>query len=116
VEWGALGGVAVIAVVLFVLKVIFLPTVVYVIAVAGVAYGIWKGRETNTLYTVFLGCALIALLTAVLCLWIELQRYGYNIKAKSRGPQAAVTQSFGLDSPDSSAIGAAKPQEVWAIV
>ena len=40
------------------------------------------GRKTNTVFVVFLGCVLAAVLTAVYCLWMELARYKFDIKAQ----------------------------------
>ena len=40
------------------------------------------GRKTNTVFVVILGCVLAAVLTSVYCLWMELVRYKFDIKAQ----------------------------------
>jgi len=54
---------------------------VYLIALGAIFFGVWKGRETNTFYSVILACALAALLTAVFILWSEVGDYGFHLKA-----------------------------------
>ncbi len=61
---------------------IFISTAIYILAVAAIPYALWKTRKTATIYTVFLGCVLAAILTAVYCLWVELGRYDFDIKAQ----------------------------------
>ena len=91
VAWAAALAGAVILLALALLHFIYFGTAIYLISIGLVFYGIWKDRETNTAYTVLLGCALIAVLTAVYCLWIELGRYHFNISAKQ---QASVSASI----------------------
>ena len=90
---GAVAG-AVIVLALVFLQFIYFGMAIYAISVGLVLYGIWKERETNTVYTALLGCALIAVLTAVYCLWIELGRYQFDISAKR---QASVSSSSRFD-------------------
>lgn len=90
---GVVAG-AVIVLALVFLHFIYLGTAIYAICVGLVLYGIWKDREMNTVYTALLGCALIAVLTAVYCLWIELGRYQFDISAKR---QANVSSSSRFD-------------------
>lgn len=82
VEWGAVAGVSVLLFVLALAGLLYFATAIYVISIGMVGYGIWKGRETNSVYTVFLGCTLVAVLTAIYCLWMELGRYHYDVKAR----------------------------------
>ena len=73
------------------IHVLYLSTAVYLISVALLIYLMWRGRETNTVYTVILGCASIAILTALYCLWLELGRYHLDVKARqSKTPVAAA--------------------------
>ncbi len=57
-------------------------TALYLIGLGLISYALWKSRATSTLFTVFLGCVLAAMLTGVYCLWIELGRYQYDINAQ----------------------------------
>jgi hypothetical protein len=55
----------------------------YVFLMACIPYALWKGRATNTVFTVFLGCILAAELTAIFCLFKEFQRYGYDVSGRA---------------------------------
>lgn len=81
-EWGIVAGVSVLLLALALVHLLLLSTAVYLISVGLVGYGMWKGGQTSTIYTVILGCALIALLTAIYLLWSEWGRYNYDTKAK----------------------------------
>lgn len=74
-EWGGATAISVILLALALLHILYFATAFYVISVGFVGYAIWKGRATNTVYTVILGCALVAVLTAIYCLWLEVGRY-----------------------------------------
>jgi hypothetical protein len=50
---------------------------VYVICAGLVPYMLWKSRKTNTIFTILLGCTLVAILTAILFLWVEISK-GYK--------------------------------------
>ncbi len=75
---------------LFWFAVVYISTAVYLLGVCFVPYVLWKGRRTNTVFTVFLGCTLLALITAVYCLWVELGRYGFDIKAQEAKQRVGV--------------------------
>lgn len=99
VEWGCVIGLPVLLVLLALVNVVYLSTAVYVIAVGFIPYGIWKGRATNTVYTVILGCTLAAVLTAIYCLWLEVGRYQFDIKAreaKQRGSMSSLLDAQSL--------------------
>jgi hypothetical protein len=96
VEWGAIVGVPVILLGIAFLHLLYFATVIYVVSVALIPYAIWKGRQTNSVYTVILGCALVAVLTAVYCLWLEVGRYQFDIKA--REAKQRVSMSVGIDA------------------
>jgi hypothetical protein len=83
-EWGIGVAIPVVLLVLVVLQVLYLSTAIFLICVALVGFGIWRDRETNTVYTVLLGCALVAILTALYCLWAEMGRYQFDVRAKQR--------------------------------
>ena len=63
-------------------EILCFSTAVYIIALGYIPLALWMGRKTNTVYVVFLGCVLAAVLTAVYCLWMELGRYKFDIKAQ----------------------------------
>jgi cation transport ATPase len=86
VELAVAGGISAVLLLLAWFQVVLFSTALYLIAVGFVPYGIWKGRETNTVYSVMLGCALVAVLTAIYCLWLEVGRYGFEVKAKLPQP------------------------------
>lgn len=91
VEWaGVIGGPVIVLALAGLCAVLFsaaftaFSVAVYLIALGFIPYAIWKGRETGGIYTIFLGLALAALLTATLCLWLEMGRYQFSVKAKDR--------------------------------
>jgi hypothetical protein len=49
-------------------------------------------RKTNDLYTVILGCALIAILTGIYCLWLEWGRYQFDTKARQAKQHASAAR------------------------
>jgi hypothetical protein len=65
-------GLPVICLALAFLNIVLFCTAFYLIGLGYVPLALWLGRKTNTIYTVFLGCVLAALMTAIYCLWIEL--------------------------------------------
>jgi len=67
-------------------------TAIYIIGLAIVSLMFWMGRKTSTVYTVLLGCVLIALMTAVYCLWVVLMRYHGDVKAQEAKQRVTVTQ------------------------
>jgi len=76
------------------LDYLYPSTALYLFGLCLIPYGIWKGRETNTVYTVFLGCVLAAILTALYCLWMELGRYQFDIKARDAKQRVGMLQPF----------------------
>jgi cation transport ATPase len=66
--------------------IVFL-SVFWLIATA-IPFMLWKGRQTNTAYVVFLGISLAGILIANLLLLLELASYGGDIGAK--GAQARI--------------------------
>jgi len=92
IEWACAICIPLVLLILAICGVLSYATAIYVIAVGFVPYGIWKGRETNTVYTVVLGCALIAVLTAIYCLWMEVGRYHFQINAKEAFQQQRFDQ------------------------
>ncbi len=55
-DWVIAGGIAALLLLLALAGLLNLSTAIYAVSVAIVAYAIWKGRQTNDLYTVMLGC------------------------------------------------------------
>jgi hypothetical protein len=89
-DWAIAGGVAALLLLLALVGLLNFSTVLYVISVGLVLYAIWKGRQTNDLYAVMLGFSLIAVLTAVYCLWLEVGRYHFDVKAKEAKQHASA--------------------------
>ena len=85
-------GIPLLLLVLAWLQVLNFSTALYIIAVGFIPYGIWKDRETSTVYTVILACALAAVLTAVYCLWMEWGRYQFDVKARGAKQQVRASQ------------------------
>ena len=79
---------------LFVMQTFDAWSCLYVFLLACIPYALWKGRATNTVFTVFLGCILAAELTAIFCLLKEFQHYGYNVSAR------AARQKFSMAAPN----------------
>jgi hypothetical protein len=98
-EWGAAVVLLVALLAVASLRMILFSTAVYVILVGLVCYAIWKTRATNTVYTVILGCTLIAVITAVFCLLTELGRYDYDVKAQKAKQPFGMSQIERLQAP-----------------
>jgi hypothetical protein len=89
-------GLPVAAFALAVLEMVFYSTAVYLIAVGYIPLALWAGRRSNTVYVVFVGCALAAVLTGVYCLWMEIGSYNYDIKAQE-AKQRKVSMAWPSD-------------------
>jgi hypothetical protein len=74
-------------------QVIFPATAIYLVCLGLIPFGLWMGRETNTVFTIFLGFVLAAVFTGVYCLWIELGRHNFDINARE------VKQRVGMTLP-----------------
>jgi hypothetical protein len=88
-------GLAAVILVLGCVGVLYLPTAIYLIGLGLIPCGLWMGRQTNTVYTVFLGGVLAALLTAVFCLFLELRQYNFDVKAQGVKQRVSVAQPAG---------------------
>jgi hypothetical protein len=91
VEIGCAIGLAVIVLALAWCGVWFFSTAIYLIGLGLIPYGLWLGRRTNTVYTIFLGCVAAALLTAIYCLWIEMGRYRFDVRARAAKQRVSFT-------------------------
>ena len=91
-EYAGLACIPLILLVLGYSEVVFFSTALYLIALGLIPYGIWKGRETNTVFTVILGCALAAVFTAIFCLWMEFGRYQFDLKAQEVKQRVTMVQ------------------------
>jgi hypothetical protein len=89
-EWGIAAGAGALFLVLGVIGLLNLSTSVFLIAVGAVGYEMWRERERINIYTAMLGCALILVMTGIYCLWTELGRYQFEIKAKQRASLSAT--------------------------
>ena len=77
---------------------IIIFTTIWLIGTA-VPFLLWKGRQTNTAYVVFLGISLVGILVANILLLLELATYGGDIGAK--GAQQSMNQTPAVQSaPD----------------
>lgn len=96
-DWVIAGGIALVLLLLALVGLFNFSTAFYVVAVGVLAYTLWKMRELNDLYTVILGFALIAILTAVYCLWLEVGRYQFDTKAREAKQRASTPRCRGRD-------------------
>ena len=71
------------------------PVAVVLCVAVLMAWGLWASRKTNTVYTVFLGLTVIALLAAVCCLWTELVRYEGDIRASKAKQRTTMSAPSG---------------------
>lgn len=94
IEWVGAVGVLLILLAIAWLGMLNFSTAIYLIAVAFVPFGIWKGRKTSTIFTVILGCTLIAVLTAVYFLWVEFGRYQFDVKARDGKHRIGMSQTI----------------------
>jgi hypothetical protein len=90
-DLGAAAVISLILVALAAFHLLYFSTALYVIALGLIPFGIWKGGEAQNIYTVILGCALAAILTAAYCMWIELGRYDLDIKARGAKQRVAMS-------------------------
>jgi hypothetical protein len=92
--YAAIGGAIVILAIILVL--VFLgylnfSTALYALGLAIIPLMLWAGRKTSTVYTVILGCVLIALMTSIYLLWCVLARYNFDVKALEAKQQRTTT-------------------------
>ena len=77
---------------------ILIFTIIWLIGTA-IPFLLWKGRQTNTVYVVFLGISLAGILVANLLLLLELSTYGGDFGAK--GAQQSMHRAPAVQSaPD----------------
>jgi hypothetical protein len=88
-------GLPVIALALAVLGMVYFSTAIYIILLGYVPLALWLGRKTNTVFVVILGCVVAAVLTACYCLWMELGRYKYDVKAQEAKQRVTMTEPRG---------------------
>jgi hypothetical protein len=74
-------GILALAIALVFLGYLYLSTALFIIGVAIIPLMIWAGRKTSTVFTVFLGGVLIALMTSAYLLWCVIDRYHGDVKA-----------------------------------
>jgi hypothetical protein len=72
-------------------------TAIYIVGLAIIPLILWMGRKTNSVFTVILGCILVALITSIFCLWIVLMRYHGDVKAQEAKQHAGMTQPVARD-------------------
>ncbi len=90
-DWPVAVGAAAILLILAACQMLNFSTAIYVISVGCVACAIWKGRRTSNIYTVLLGLCLIAILTSLYCLWLEMDRYQLDVKAREAKQRVSVS-------------------------
>jgi hypothetical protein len=98
---GVAVGVPALLIVLAFAGLLSFAAAVYLIGLAFVAIVTWLGRETNTVYTIFLGVVLIALMTSVFLLWVRLADYHYDVKAQEAKQRVAATQPLDRNGVES---------------
>ena len=114
-EWAGAIGIPLVLLILGWFGALLFSTAFYLIAVGFVPYGLWKGRKTSTVFTVILGCALVAILTALYCLWLELGTYQFDLKAqdaKQRISMVWPTEAGSLAKNDPRPIGVSREPAV----
>ena len=67
-------------------------TAVYIIGLIFIPLVLWMSRKTNTVYVVFLGCIIAALMTCLYCLWIVLAKYHFDVKASEAKQRVTMAQ------------------------
>jgi hypothetical protein len=93
-ELAIVGGVALLLLVLAMTPLMLFSTALYLIALELIPYGIWRTRTDVNVYSILLGCALAAVLTAMYCLWLELGRYEFRVKAPRLTMSQTVQSGF----------------------
>ncbi len=89
-EWSVPGGAALVLLLVSLVHLIFFSTALYLIGLLAIGHGLWLGRKTSTVYTVFLGGALAAVVTVAYVLWLELGQYQFDIKARTTATQVSL--------------------------
>ena len=108
-EWGVGIAIPVVILALVLLQVLYFSTAIYLVSVGLVAFGVWRSRETNSAYTVLLACALVAILTAIYCLWAELGRYQFDLRAKQHSSLSTPIRAGLLTETGGPAINPRQP-------
>lgn len=90
-DWPVAAGAAAILLILAACQMLNFSTAIYVISVGCVACAIWKFRRTSNVYTVILGLCVIAILTSLYCLWLEVGRYQFDVKAREAKQRVSVS-------------------------
>ena len=68
-------------------------TAIYIIGLVIVSLMLWMGRKTNTVFTVLLGCVLIALMTSIYYHWdFLMKKYHGDVKAQEAKQRIEMTQ------------------------
>jgi hypothetical protein len=68
-------------------------TAIYIIGLVIVSLMLWMGRKTNTVFTVLLGCVLIALMTSIYCHWdFLMKKYHGDVKAQEAKQRVGMAQ------------------------
>jgi len=93
VEWCIAAAVAVVILGLGWRGIMYLSTALFIVSIGLVCYALWRCRQSSGIETVLLGCALVAVLTALYCLWLEMGRYGFDIKARDSKQRVSAVES-----------------------
>jgi len=67
-------------------------TAVYIVGLCSIPLVLWAGHKTNTVYVVFLGIILAALMTCLYCLWVALAKYNFDVKAQEAKQRVGMVQ------------------------
>jgi hypothetical protein len=90
-EWAGLALCLVVLLGVAAIGFIFYATAIYGFSLVAIAFTLWKGRKSNSLYVTILGFALAALLTGIYCLWLELAAYQLDIRARQMRPRLGMS-------------------------
>jgi hypothetical protein len=88
-------GLPVIAVGLAAVDILYFSTAIYIVLLGYIPLALWLSRKTNTVFVVILGCVVAAVLTACYCLWMELGRYKYDVKAQEAKQRVTMVEPRG---------------------
>jgi hypothetical protein len=93
----AVFGLAVILLVIAWAGYLAYATAIYVAGLVFIPLLLWLGRKTNTVYVVFLGCAIAVLMTCVYFFWTVWGRYNFDTKATEAKERVGMVQPADRD-------------------
>jgi hypothetical protein len=73
-------------------KYLNFSTAIYIVGLCSIPLVLWMGRRTNTIYVVFMGIILAALITCIYAMWVVLAKYNFDVKAQEAKQRVAMVQ------------------------